>query len=275
MGMGGKQPPPFWKFLTFTQNFGLQPGTAFSHAWSLCIEEQFYLVLPLVLLLGLRVGSHRAQAWFTLGALLFLGIASRIVLWKTYGREAFGQIEGYYPHVYYSTLCRFDEFLPGVAIALLKNFHVPVWQRLVQRGQFLFLAGLAATGVVLFLAYQFNYIEGYGYGFFMSAFGYSLIALAFALLVMAALSPNSTLHRIRIPGAHSLALWSYSIYLSHKPVAHILQVQTKQLALSPVTTFIGIAIASVLAGAILYRLVESPFLVIRERFFPSNFALST
>ena len=30
--MGGKTPPPLWTFLSFTQNFGLQPGTAFSHA---------------------------------------------------------------------------------------------------------------------------------------------------------------------------------------------------------------------------------------------------
>src|SRR5215210_1521742 len=35
--------PPLWKFLTFTQNFGLDQHKyrAFSHAWSLCIEEQF------------------------------------------------------------------------------------------------------------------------------------------------------------------------------------------------------------------------------------------
>ena len=51
--MGGRPPPPWWRFLTFTQNIGLQPGTAFSHAWSLCVEEQFYLVLPAVLALGL------------------------------------------------------------------------------------------------------------------------------------------------------------------------------------------------------------------------------
>lgn len=35
--------PPIWKFLTFTQNLGLDLkdfGT-FSHAWSLCVEEHF------------------------------------------------------------------------------------------------------------------------------------------------------------------------------------------------------------------------------------------
>ncbi|MES2630244.1 MAG: acyltransferase [Bacteroidota bacterium] len=44
--------PPLWKFLTFTQNIGLDNFTegTFSHAWSLCVEEHFYLVLPFTLL---------------------------------------------------------------------------------------------------------------------------------------------------------------------------------------------------------------------------------
>ncbi len=59
--MGGKTPPPLWTFLTFTQNIPLQPGTAFSHAWSLCIEEQFYLLLPLILAAGVRLRGSMAQ----------------------------------------------------------------------------------------------------------------------------------------------------------------------------------------------------------------------
>ncbi|MEP7295428.1 MAG: acyltransferase family protein [Burkholderiales bacterium] len=118
--MGGKPPPPLWRFLTFTQNIGLQPGTAFSHAWSLCIEEQFYLVLPLALLAALRLGSRRAQAWMLLGGLVLVGIGARWLYWEAYGREASGRLDAYYANVYYGTLCRFDEFLPGVALALLK-----------------------------------------------------------------------------------------------------------------------------------------------------------
>ncbi|HEX4373461.1 MAG TPA: acyltransferase, partial [Puia sp.] len=36
---------PLWRFLTFTQNFhlDLRSSGTFSHSWSLCIEEQFYL----------------------------------------------------------------------------------------------------------------------------------------------------------------------------------------------------------------------------------------
>ena len=43
---------PLWKYLTFTQNLGLdavRQGT-FSHAWSLCIEEQFYFFFPMILI---------------------------------------------------------------------------------------------------------------------------------------------------------------------------------------------------------------------------------
>src|SRR6267378_7120467 len=41
---------PLWKFLLSIQNVALHGGTAFSHAWSLAVEDQFYLCLPFILL---------------------------------------------------------------------------------------------------------------------------------------------------------------------------------------------------------------------------------
>lgn len=269
--LGGKTPPPLWTFLTFTQNFGLQPGTAFSHAWSLCVEEQFYLVLPLAVLIALRVGSRRAQAWVALAALMAIGIAARAVLWSSYGREAGGAIMGYHPNIYYATLCRFDEFLPGVAVALLRNAHPRLWQRLLAHGQAVLLVGVAAVTVMLVAVSQAYYIDGYGYGFFMTVFGYSLIALAFAILVVAALSPTSLLHRVRIPGAHRLALWSYSIYLTHKAVAHLLHGLGERVGVSGALLVGVITLASLLVGALLYRIVEAPFIALRDRVVPSSF----
>ena len=274
VAMGGRTPPPWWRFLTFTQNIGLQPGTAFSHAWSLCVEEQFYLVLPAVLALGAwfargRATLSRAHGWALMGALVALGVVARGLLWPTYARPTADH--GYTTWIYYNTLCRFDEFLPGVAIAMLKNFHRPTWDRLMARGGLLSAAGIAAVGAMLVLEHLYYYIDGQGWGFAMTAFGYSLDAWAFALLAAAALSPSARVMRWRIPGARQLALWSYSIYLSHKPLAMFIAHQLKPLGVPDGVRLAIIAVACIAVGGLLYRLVEAPFMALRDRLVPSNF----
>ncbi len=270
--LGGRPPPPWWRFLTFTQNIGLPSGTAFSHAWSLCVEEQFYLALPLVLLAGARLARGRltrAHGWAAIGALAALGIATRAVLWRRFGGD--GQEQSYMSWIYYATPCRFDEFLPGVAVAMLRNFHRPAWTRLLAHGNAILAAGAAAVAVMLALADRVYYIDGAGYGFFMTTFGYSLLAWSFALLVLAALSPSAWLLQRRIPGAASLALWSYSIYLSHKPLAHVVAALLAPLDPSPGARLAVIVPACIACGALLFKAVETPFLALRDRLVPSNF----
>lgn len=289
--MGGKEPPPLWRFVTFTQNIGLQPGTAFSHAWSLCIEEQFYLLLPLLIVAARRFGAGlpirtawrmpwsmpRSMPWVVpwvvvvlLGA-VGLGIATRSALWFRFGAEAGGAVQGYYPHIYYASFCRIDEFLPGVALALLKNFHPQAWARLIQRGWINLLAALISTGLLLWAVLKFYYIEAEGYGFFMTSFGYSLIACGFGLWVLAALSPSCPLYNMRLPGAARLAAWSYAIYLSHKPIAFVLQKRLEGWQLGEATTAGVIAMGSLLGGWLLYCLVETPFMRLRDRLRPDSF----
>ena len=271
--MGGSEPPPLWRFLSFTQNLGLQPGTAFSHAWSLCIEEQFYLLLPLAIVAATRFGAGLSPrtAWLVLAGGIVLGIATRSVLWWRFGSEAGGAIAGYYPNIYYSSFCRIDEFIPGVALALLKNFHPDLWSRLTSRGWINVTSGALATALLLWTALNFYYIDGVGYGFFMTSLGYSLLACAFALLVLAALSPGSPLFTLRIPGASSLAAWSYAIYLSHKPIAFIVNERLAPWQLGEASTVAVIAAACLLGGWLLHRCVEMPFMRLRDRRWPSNF----
>ncbi len=266
--MGGRTPPPLWRFLSFTQNVQLQPGTAFSHAWSLCIEEQFYAVLPLVLLAGAALRCGVVQGWWLLAALWAVGIAARAWLWQQYGSAA--TEAGYYPHIYYATLCRFDELLPGVAVAVVKHFHAPLWQRLMQHGQRVLWAGLALSAVLLWGMARYFYTDGVGYGAVMTVFGYSAVAGAFALLVVVALSPHTALHRWRVPGAQRLALWSYAIYLSHKAVGHVLP-RWLGLDVGAWTTVAVVAAASVAVGALLYGMVEAPLLALRDRWVAGHF----
>jgi peptidoglycan/LPS O-acetylase OafA/YrhL len=273
--MGGNTPPPLWRFLTFTQNFNLPTGTAFSHAWSLCVEEQFYLVLPLAVLLGLTFGRGRRQVWHALGLLTLIGITARAFLWTKYGPAWKGNINGYYPHIYYSTLCRFDEFLPGIAVAILRNSYPDIWRRLMVRGRLLSALAAVCVSVAFYLASARFGDDQTGYMPFMTVFGYSILALLFAVAVMAALSPSSPISRVRIPGAYHLALWSYSIYLSHKAVGNILARVLGPLGVSPWGLFFAVAGVSVMIGALLYYLIEQPFIRLRDRWFPQLFVDSS
>jgi peptidoglycan/LPS O-acetylase OafA/YrhL len=77
---GGPPMLPLWRYLSFTQNIGLEPGTAFSHAWSLCIEEQFYMLLPACALLAVALGRRGAPlrwVWTAFALAFAAGMAIR------------------------------------------------------------------------------------------------------------------------------------------------------------------------------------------------------
>src|SRR5690348_482903 len=60
---------PFWQFATFTENLLFKPTgpKAFDQVWSLCVEEQFYLLFPLVLGLAASKLSARKTVAILLG----------------------------------------------------------------------------------------------------------------------------------------------------------------------------------------------------------------
>lgn len=273
--LGGSEPPPWWRFATFTQNWGLKPGTAFSHAWSLCIEEQFYFVLPLAVLAGVawarRVSQRRVWFWVLIASLTAVGVVARAVLWARYGADTEHIATGYYPWVYYATLTRFDEFLPGVAVAFVRYFHPKLWAGLMQRGNGILALAAVAVGAMWYgvLAHYFN--DERGYLPFMTIAGYSLMAWAYALAVVAALSDKTPLHRWRVPGVAQLALWSYSIYLTHKAVMFVVSQAFKAHGLGPEWVVPGVVVLSVLVGALLYHAVELPFMRWRDRIAPRLF----
>ena len=259
---------PLWHYLSFTQNIHLEPGTAFSHAWSLCIEEQFYMLLPAAAVFAAflgRGGATMRPAWFVLLLGWAAGALVRATLWQD-GQGASNWMHYYYQNIYYASWCRCDELLAGVALALLKNRHGALWRRVLAHGNLLLGAGIIATGA------GFWWLLNDHYGLWPTVAGYPLLALGWALLVLAALAPGSLLHRVRVPGASRLALWSYAVYLVHKQVS-ILAAQPLRAAGygpgHPLTIVVALA-ASLLAGWLLYRLVETPFMRLRARWVPDN-----
>jgi hypothetical protein len=178
---------PVWRYLSFTQNIGLHYGETFTHSWSLCIEEQFYLLLPLAVLALLRPARSPRLLWCALVAAIGAGIATRWINFL-HGEEAFSA------PAYYSTLCRFDELLPGVA-SDAEEFSFGLFTRILRHGNALLTAGLTMVLSVLYCV-----LHEAPTAFLASTFGFSLVAIGFGLLTCAALSPRSLMNRLRIPG---------------------------------------------------------------------------
>lgn len=268
LALSGEFRAPLWEYLTFTQNNGLRPEHTFTHSWSLCIEEQFYLIFPALAFLVFKSRHALAYMWFTLSGVFVFAMAYRAFNWHEHGQAAITGSD-YWQYIYYSSFTRFDELLPGIAIALIRNFYPSLFSRCLEKGNYFLIAGITATSAVFYLALHYRYIDDYGFSGLFATFGFSAVSLSFALLVIAALSPNTLLYRIKIPGAASMALWSYAIYLLHKPLWALL-IEPLNKAGIDVRSWTAVAIlmgSSLLGGWLLYRLVELPFMKIRDKYF--------
>jgi peptidoglycan/LPS O-acetylase OafA/YrhL len=257
---------PAWQFLTFTQNIVLDPTQpkSFSHAWSLCVEEQFYLLLPLLVAsLGFRA---RAEAIIgAIVAILFFGMAIRGYVWlHDVARQA--PMVGLRPDrylvlIYYPTWMRLDGLLAGVTLAAIRTFRPEWWRRLTLRPNALLAIGAIGivTAAVLF--------QGQLYGALLaSVFGFPLVAWSFAAFVAAGVESRSIIGRHAIPGSGALATGAYSLYLSHKMIFQGAQAVSRAWSLQIPGLAFGVALfAAFLGGAALYWLVERPFLRLRDR----------
>lgn len=257
---------PLWKYLSFTQNYQLEPGTAFSHAWSLSIEEQFYLVLPAVVLAVAATARSMRLAWCLVGAAFAAGMLYRGLTWLDVVQGEPAWRHHYFKYIYYSSFARCDELLAGVALALVRHYHGNAWAALLRHGRLLLAAGVGVTGLAWWLFLQDHF------GLAMTVLGYPLLAFGFVLLVAAAVAPSSPLCRWRVPGAGPLALWSYALYLTHKQVCILLGEWATAAGLDVASPPVIVALlaAALLSGWLLYRLVEAPCMALRARYLPGN-----
>ena len=250
---------PLWKFLTFTQNFGLS-FSGFSHAWSLCIEEQFYLFLPIAALL-IAYKSNVRIGWMLVSFILVAGIVLRGSLWSMYIQHAQeNQMHIYMTKIYYFSFCRLDGLVLGVSIAMLRNFHQEIWTYITKKGNWIMAFGLIGCYVTFYPLP--NHI-----GLMQTTFDYLLRAISLAALTLAALSSNTLLHRTKIPGAMTLSTWSYAIYLTHKQIIHMTQLMLPYFSLAKSSTLALMIeiLFSLIGGWLLYTFVEYQFLKIRDK----------
>jgi peptidoglycan/LPS O-acetylase OafA/YrhL len=251
---------PWWQFATFTVNLLIDydRNQAFSHAWSLCVEEHFYLVFPVIAWALTRRASMRAVCSVALLP-LFAGLALRGAVWM-HDAAIDPPRNWYLEDLYYPTWARADGLLVGVMLAALRVFRPQAWGRLTgQRSLLCLVGGLVTCGVAFWLFSDRT-------GLLANTLGWPLLSMAFGLGVIAGASPRSVIGRWPVPGAGWIAAISYSLYLSHKIVLHVVQSTiVPRLPEIGVLRFATYALAVLAGGAALHYGVERPFLRWRDR----------
>lgn len=242
-------PLPLWSYATFTQNIVMGQWGGFGAGfmaitWSLAVEEQFYLLIPfLVLLLG-----GRKLAWVLPLALLGVPVLRL-------------GCPGFFAYV--NTPWRADPLLAGGCVALLVRSER--FAALVRRHP----GYLAVVGGVLLAVVPLMILRPGCLG----VWDLSWLALSYALLVLAAAlgmyPPVGAV--LRNPALMGLGKLSYGIYMFHQAASGLLHgwlgKQAPQIANGRDMAITFLALLATLAAAwTSYRFFESPILRFGHRF---------
>jgi peptidoglycan/LPS O-acetylase OafA/YrhL len=241
---------PWWSYVTLTQNFwmaqkGWYGAMAMAVTWSLAVEEQFYLAIPL-LVRFIRPRSLLYVLWtLVLGAPLLRVLLRRTLLHGDYA-------------CYVLMPCRADALCLGVLSAMLVR-NVRAWNLLLDKRKVLYgLTALLFAGVA-FMTYR-------GYEQFsepMTTFGYSLLALFYTGCLLIAVSTTAGSGALRHPKLMGLGTLAYCSYLIHFPMIQAAR-GLLELRLSPESAWLpgsmlGVTLTLIIA-TLSWKYFEKPLL---------------
>ena len=272
-GHGAATGPSLWPNWLHVQNYF---GTPRVHTWSLAVEEHFYLAgAALAAAFLVRSRFETVQRVFPLMALASL-VAVAAVRHAGFAAGGRGALNLFATHL------RFDGLMIGSLVAYVAHFAP---QRLEWSRRYpvpCVLTGVALAAPVLVLTPDYNALT--------AGFGLSLMYVGFAIAMLGVLGLEQGGARERQLIALAPVRWiarmgffSYGIYLWHLDLARVPMYKVGALALAAgvpgsitwlVATALYVALAAV-AGALMSRLIEIPFLALRDRLFPSQAATGT
>jgi peptidoglycan/LPS O-acetylase OafA/YrhL len=196
---------PWYTFWTFTQNFWMahaaSPGAnALAITWSLAIEEQFYLTLPLIV----RFFSGRRLMTCVLAGICLaplVRIAIRLI-WPHNWSAGFVLMP-----------CRADALLLGVLAAILVRDDV--WRTRIQRSNMFFAVSIP----VFLLGLAFLTLKSFSIASpLMQSLGFTWLALFYvSVLLYSVTRPDSPVSRaLRFKSLGWLGGIAYGAYLVHQ-----------------------------------------------------------
>ena len=253
----------FIPLLLYLQNFSQYnqytyspaPGLTLNHLWSLAIEEQFYLLWPLLVFAArTRIRVLRLALALGLCALLF-----RIVLMAVWGNA-------YAAH--HSMPARADSLLLGATLAMLYRGHT--WQLAQKAAPWLFTA---CTALVLFSFFH-PAVPVFASVYWIFCVRFSVVALAFSGLLVWSLTPGLLSRAFSTRILRWFGKYSYGLYVLHLPFLPFLSPRCREILFthfhSKVLAMAGTAAfllaLSALAAWLSFQLYEKRFLRLKRYF---------
>ena len=222
-------------------NLGSSPSP-FLHAWSLAIEEQFYLVWPLLVLGAFKLGLSRAKL-FVLTLLAAAGSATLMVCLYDPNLDPTA--------LYYNTATRAQALLIGAALAIAVSLWAPAARRL-RASLWSGLAAVGCAGVVVLSATMTIS------GAFTYQGGLTLVALFAAALIGGVTLAGSSLPArcLSLGPVRYVGRISYGLYLWHWPIFVVLDGSRTGLDGPELFTFR--LVATFAAAVASFYLIEMP-----------------
>jgi peptidoglycan/LPS O-acetylase OafA/YrhL len=231
-----------WR-LAFGWDMSLDPTAII---WSLSIEEQFYLVWPLLLLVCLSLRFKRKH--------LIIGLVVVIAVICLHRRQMWAE-GAHLDRLYYGTDTRADAPLMGCLLALIPHraFTLPI-QRILK------IVSVVASGVLIYLLSTVHFNDT-----FLYRGGYTGIALLSGIIIVTAALQSSTWF-VKILEWQPLSFFgriSYGLYLWHWL---LLQTTTFYFWVGPTLDPWARCLAAILISALSFYLIETRFNRLKTRF---------